>query len=210
MSIDDREPFFTRLAEVLVPAGFRRADEESFRRSWPGGFDGIVPMTVRGGPLVKLDFSLDVRHDAVEELLAETDPSGMAQRSDGVTSITRMGDLREGSDFFYRLALPAELDTALADFAAYMATDGAAHFRALRDPLAMERAFNGAPDMPCVHCRNEVRRVLRGLVLAGLYRPMELEFLVDAYRRCYAADWDAQRLKPRFDALVAVLRRRMH
>lgn len=206
MFTDSHDAFFTRLGEILVADGFRRVGTEAFRRPWAGGFDSIVPMTKDAGLAIKLDFSLDIRHDAVEDLIAEADPSLGERRSESVTSITRLGELRGVGDFFYRPASPSELERALTDFAIFMHEAGRTHFQTLHDPLAMEQAFNAVPGEPCPHCRNEIRRVLRGLTLAGLYRPSALERLIEEYRRHYVNAWDLKRLVPRFDALVAILR----
>ena len=83
---------------------------------------------------------------------------------------------------------------------------GEKHFRSLRDAGEMERVFNEAPAERRFHCVNEVRRVLRGVALAGRYRRESLDETIDAYQTHYVGRWDAKRLVPKFDAMVALAR----
>ncbi|AOF84067.1 hypothetical protein BSY239_2446 [Hydrogenophaga sp. RAC07] len=203
--------FLARLDELLLPHGFTRAGPAVYRRDWRGGFDAIVPMTVEHPGETQLDFSLNIRQDAVERLLARLDPASRGPGLDTPTTITHMGDIRPRGitgDLRRRLHSPEALVAALDDFVAFLRDAGATHFSRLRDPVAMERAFNADPAAPCVHCRNEVRRVLRGVTLASLHDPAGLDRLVDAYRVHWVKAWDPQRLVPRFEAVVAGLRAR--
>lgn len=203
--------FLARLDELLLPEGFSRSGSEVYYRPWTGGFDAIVPMTVEYPGEIKLDFSLNIRHDAVELLLAQADPVTSGSGSHSPTTITHMGDIRRHGavgDFHYPLLSPEALTAAMDDAAAFLRDAGEGHFRRLRDPFTMERTFNADPGVPCMHCRNEIRRVFRGLALASLYRPADLDGLVDAYRQHFVNAWDRQRLIPRFDAVLSVLRER--
>jgi hypothetical protein len=206
------EAFFDRLDKLLLPQGFKRAGSEVYRRAWPGGFDAIVPMTVHYPGEIKLDFSLNIRHDAVELLLARADPVTSGSGPHSPTTITHMGDMRRHGavgDFHFRLVSPDALIEAMDDAAAFLRDAGEAHFQNLRDPFIMERTFNADPGAPCMHCRDEIRRVFRGLALARLYRPADLDKLVDAYREHCVHAWDPQRLVPRFETVVAHLRERL-
>jgi hypothetical protein len=202
------EAFLDRLDNLLLPQGFKRVGSEVYRRAWPGGFDAIVPMTVHYPGVIKLDFSLNIRHDAVELLLARVDPVTSGSGPHSPTTITHLGDMkRQGAvgDFHYRLVSPDALTVAMDDAAAFLRDAGEAHFRRLHDPFTVERTFNADPGVPCMHCRDEIRRVFRGLALARLYRPADLDRLVEAYREHCVKAWDPQRLVPRFEAVAAGL-----
>jgi hypothetical protein len=204
--------FLVRLDELLLPQGFSRAGSEVYRRAWRGGFEAIVPMTVDYPGEIKLDFSLNIRHDAVELLLARADPFTSGPRLHSPTTITHMGDIRRqgvAGDFHYRMLSPDALNAAMDDAASFFRDAGEAHFLKLHDPFTMERIFNADAAAPCIHCRNEVRRVLRGVTLASLHDPAGLDSLVEAYREHYVNAWDPQRLVPRFEAVVAHLRERL-
>ena len=86
--------FLARLDELLLPHGFTRAGPAVYRRDWRGGFDAIVPMTVHYPGEIKLDFSLNIRHDAVELLLARADPVTSGSGPHSPTTITHLGDMK--------------------------------------------------------------------------------------------------------------------
>lgn len=189
-----------RIASALGPQGFERCDERGvFRRSWAGGFDSLVVMLTDHRPRFDFDMSFAVRHDGVEELATRFDDRKLpGNEGDSVTSMTTMGELRRPKGPYgpyYSASSERELAYAMDEFAAYVTGEGLAHFEELRRESELERRFNEYPANPCIHARNEVRRVIRGLVMASRIRPHALDDLIQAYRDIYIAGWSARDVK---------------
>jgi len=197
-----------RIGTALGPSGFRRVAQGVFRKAWSGGFDQVVVMLVNHQPRFRIDMSLDVRLDEVEVLATKFDLRGSPQHVAGsVTTMTKMGQLRSGRVPyvpFYDVSSEHDLSNAMVDFEAYMATNGLALFEMLHDEAYVERTFNEYPLVECVHCVNEVRRVVRGLVLVRRVRPEAFEDLVGFYRDSCVARFSAKDLKHVRDLVICL------
>jgi hypothetical protein len=197
-----RDLLYSRLSDVLKPAGFRvRKADEALVRPISGGLNRLYVALWDYNPVFQFSLTAGIRIDAVEELFHHCSGSPPAYHKMSSTTLTQLSYFTKPAEF--EVTTPEEIVAAVDHLTPVITGKIVPFFDRYTDLATLDRALNGGED-PGADTTHLPSRALHWVAIAYLANNPHVEEIAARFAQEMQTFPESERAK--LDCLLAELR----